>query len=356
MAKGAYIGVNNVAHKIKKGYIGVDGIARKIKKAYIGIGGVARPCFSSDVLMFYGAVATRSENRQDTTANSIGNFAIFAGGGVSYTKERATVEAYNSSLVSQAIDPLNEARRNMATAVTGDCVVFVGGHCYPTNPKATVDAYNSSLVKISIDNIPDERAYPCGASVGGRGLIFGGNRYNSSGGDVVYGSGYVYDGTTRTTLTMPYSSTDAIGASNGTLAFFGGSWDDSSGSSKKLCAYDKSLTNTVLDNLSGGISGKNNANAASVGEYVIFPSGDAYNNSLTKFKVSLYGRYCATNFKNWALFLNFSLISESIYVFDRYLILSIEEGEIGTSPDSATSIGNYALFNTSNTVYAYTTA
>jgi len=39
MAKGAYIGVNNVAKKIKKGYVGVDGVARKIKKAYIGIGG-----------------------------------------------------------------------------------------------------------------------------------------------------------------------------------------------------------------------------------------------------------------------------------------------------------------------------
>lgn len=34
MSKGAYIGINNVAHKIKKGYIGIDGVARKIKKAY----------------------------------------------------------------------------------------------------------------------------------------------------------------------------------------------------------------------------------------------------------------------------------------------------------------------------------
>ena len=41
MAKGAYIGVNNVARKIKKGYIGVNGVARKIKKAYIGINSIA---------------------------------------------------------------------------------------------------------------------------------------------------------------------------------------------------------------------------------------------------------------------------------------------------------------------------
>lgn len=46
MAKGAYIGVNNVARKIKKGYIGVDNTARKIKKGYIGVGGAARLFYS----------------------------------------------------------------------------------------------------------------------------------------------------------------------------------------------------------------------------------------------------------------------------------------------------------------------
>lgn len=45
MAKGAYIGVNNVARKIKNGYIGVDNTARKIKKGYIGVSGVARQFF-----------------------------------------------------------------------------------------------------------------------------------------------------------------------------------------------------------------------------------------------------------------------------------------------------------------------
>ena len=45
MAKGAYIGVNNVARKINNGYIGVDNTARKIKKGYIGVSGVARQFF-----------------------------------------------------------------------------------------------------------------------------------------------------------------------------------------------------------------------------------------------------------------------------------------------------------------------
>ena len=46
MAKGAYIGVDNTARKIKKGYIGVDNTARKIKKGYIGVGGAARLFYS----------------------------------------------------------------------------------------------------------------------------------------------------------------------------------------------------------------------------------------------------------------------------------------------------------------------
>lgn len=58
MAKGAYIGVNGVARKIKKGYVGVDGVARKIKKAYIGIGGVARLCWSGELEITYSGNMT----------------------------------------------------------------------------------------------------------------------------------------------------------------------------------------------------------------------------------------------------------------------------------------------------------
>lgn len=42
MAKGAYIGVGDVAKKVKKMYIGIGGVAHAVKKAYIGVNGVAR--------------------------------------------------------------------------------------------------------------------------------------------------------------------------------------------------------------------------------------------------------------------------------------------------------------------------
>lgn len=42
MAKSEYIGINNVARKVKGIYVGVNGVARKVTKGYIGVGGVAR--------------------------------------------------------------------------------------------------------------------------------------------------------------------------------------------------------------------------------------------------------------------------------------------------------------------------
>lgn len=42
MAKGAYIGVDGVARKVKQSYVGVSGVARKAKSGYVGVDGLAR--------------------------------------------------------------------------------------------------------------------------------------------------------------------------------------------------------------------------------------------------------------------------------------------------------------------------
>lgn len=42
MAKGAYVGVNGAARKVKTEYVGVAGVARKVKKSYVGVNGTAR--------------------------------------------------------------------------------------------------------------------------------------------------------------------------------------------------------------------------------------------------------------------------------------------------------------------------
>jgi hypothetical protein len=41
-----YVGINGIAHKVKKLYVGVDGVAREVKKGYFGVDGIARKFFS----------------------------------------------------------------------------------------------------------------------------------------------------------------------------------------------------------------------------------------------------------------------------------------------------------------------
>lgn len=46
MAAAQYIGVGNVARKVKNQYTGASGVARKVKNGYTGVGGVARKCYA----------------------------------------------------------------------------------------------------------------------------------------------------------------------------------------------------------------------------------------------------------------------------------------------------------------------
>ena len=50
MAKAAYIGVSNVARKVKTPHIGVSGVARKVKSGYVGVNSVARQFLQGDIL------------------------------------------------------------------------------------------------------------------------------------------------------------------------------------------------------------------------------------------------------------------------------------------------------------------
>lgn len=89
MAKGAYIGVDGVARKIKKIYVGVDGIAREVKKAYVGIANRARQWLSKYLVLFSTTSSTHS---------SFGTINPFAG--VDGNTWRFTIEYNLSSYVT----------------------------------------------------------------------------------------------------------------------------------------------------------------------------------------------------------------------------------------------------------------
>ena len=58
MAKNIYIGVDNVARKVKQPHIGVDNVARKVKNGFIGVDNVARQFFSGGTPLSALAVGT----------------------------------------------------------------------------------------------------------------------------------------------------------------------------------------------------------------------------------------------------------------------------------------------------------
>lgn len=70
MSKAVYIGIDDIAVKIKKMYVGVDGVARKVKKGYVGVDGVARQFFSADQLIYTGEYSV-SEVEKDGVAYNL---------------------------------------------------------------------------------------------------------------------------------------------------------------------------------------------------------------------------------------------------------------------------------------------
>ena len=87
MSKGIYIGVDNIARKIKKGYVGVGNVARKIKKGYIGDeNGIARLFYSAETIVnfndcpFPTTWTTIVDDQEYTATNEFGTWRVYASG------------------------------------------------------------------------------------------------------------------------------------------------------------------------------------------------------------------------------------------------------------------------------------
>ena len=142
MSKGVYIGVNGVARKVKNVYIGVSNVARKVKKGYIGVGGVARPFLSSEV-EYYGTTTALSTVRCFHSAETVGNYAIFAGGAPLGTKH----DTYNKNLVKGTAAAFQTLQQYTGSAKIGNYAIFAGGWEYNHGLTKKVEAYSSTLVR-----------------------------------------------------------------------------------------------------------------------------------------------------------------------------------------------------------------
>ena len=141
MAKGAYVGVDGVAHKVKKIYTGVDNVAKQVKKGYVGVGGVARPFFSAEArLEYYGVITPLSVARYILAATTVGNYALFGGGERSDSISEC-VDAYDGNLTRSTPTVLSVARYYLAATTVGNYALFGGGYGSDSTYKAAVDAY-----------------------------------------------------------------------------------------------------------------------------------------------------------------------------------------------------------------------
>lgn len=99
----------------------------------------------------YNTSLTRTQSQKlslpssGLTNSSMSNYSLFGGG--SAESDNSIVQAYNSSLTLQTIDPLYQGRQCIGTTLN-TYFLFAGGR-WSSGETANVDVYDSSLTKVS---------------------------------------------------------------------------------------------------------------------------------------------------------------------------------------------------------------
>lgn len=311
MGKGAYIGVEGVARKVKKIYVGIDGVARRIKKAYIGIGGVARPCFVGSDLDYYGTTEKPLNGaRHGLVATTIANHALFSGGnqgyqsgGVAYSKWVGNVDAYDTSLTQKDLTPMYSDVYGCKATTVGNYALFCGGSANKSY------AYDASLTqKDTVQSLREKGGCSAATTVGNHALF----------GRVSLVDAYDVSLTRKDTVqSLRVARSEITATTVGNHALFGGGMhfyvDDFGNSHNQpttsVDAYDTSLTRKNVTSLGG--YGASYIAATTVGNYALFSGGGslmktcAYDTSLTQKVLSKRinrNQLAATTVGNYALF------------------------------------------------------
>lgn len=326
-------------------------LARRLKKAYIGIGGVARPCWTGGELAYYGVVTELSAAREFLAAASNGNHALFGGGMINGKSTYfSTVDAYSKTLTHSLPTALSVGRANLAAAGIKEHVLFGGGTT--SSNKKTVDAYDQELTRSTPTELTSATEMLSATSIGDY-ILFGGGSTGSSCTTAVYAYDKSLAQTRPATLTI--SRSKPAGVTFGNYALFGGGVLKS-GVSAAVDAYDSSLTKITVVDLSTARSCK----AATVGDYVLFGSGqygnwynvvDVYDASLTRLEPLTFSKaresYGATSLEGYALFGGGSQSGslDTVEAFDAALTRTNPTplSAVRTAL-AATTIGDYALF------------
>lgn len=360
MAKRVYIGVGGKARKVKKIYIGVAGVARKVKKAYIGVGGVARIFWSGGQIESYGEVTALYRGVEYLTGNSIGSYALFAGGRRTTTSYVVDVNAYNESLTHTTPVNLSNAKGMVGTCKAGSYVLFGGGMDTNSTYDTTVDAIDNSLTKTSAPACGSYCCWPACANAGSSGIMGQSYAYGGKSAVYLYNSSLV-----QSTGSFSVGRGGIAGGSAGNYALFAGGYISYTDEDKNdvyyntADAFNSSLTRSAATGLSVARMGTFAVNA---GAYLLFAGGrnnngmtrlstvDAYNSSLTRttaasLPTALYnGLMAGLTLEGKALL----EASNQMLIYDESLtqtILETFDSAYGTRSDAAAAVvGSYGLF------------
>lgn len=215
-------------------------------------------------------------------ATSVGNYALFAGGhyvdGHGFHSETvADVTSYDTSLVKGIVTPLQQGRSRMGATTIGDYALFAGGGFV----LSSVETYNSSLTRGSAGDLKESGTYIGATSNRKYALFAGGWMYSS--GDYYRTQVTAYNRSlTKTYPEVLSKGRYDLGAAyiDNNFIFAGG---EASGSTDyyttdRVDLYDDSLTRTTGPSLPQSRRGMG---AASVGDYALFAGGQYQNSSST---------------------------------------------------------------------------
>lgn len=353
MAKGAWIGVDSKARKIKKMWIGVDGKARKVKKVWIGVGGKAMLCWSGGELSKYGTATSLSSKKNGWIGTSNPSYALFL-----CTHSTAEINAYNASLTKTS--PHNfYAGQEGATATVGNYALYAGGMTGATQygPTTSNDMYawDNSL---TYQNRSIHSSYLlAGASVGSYAIFAGGKDASSQ---FSYARAFNTSLTESNVSALSQARSYLGGAKVGSYALFAGGYTSSSNKCAVVDTYNTSLTKGTAASLSvsrhyvKGVKTGNHALFVGGGENTstIFSTVDAYDASLTRtiptsMSVARYTSYQPTDVGEYAVIAGGygTACTDVVDVYDASLTrtlptkLSSAKRYLGGA-----TVGNYALF------------
>lgn len=365
MAKKAYVGVDDVARRVRKIYYGADGVAHRVRKGYIGIGGVARPWWTGGELSYFGTIDPLATRTHYLAAASNGKYAIFCGG---YGSRRDggggdygfKATAYDRSLTRTiAADMQGLYREHLAATSVGVYAVFGGG-----GGTAYVDAYNQALTRFTT-LLFENKIHHAAATVGDYALFGGGH---TDGGGVTDVVNYFNKSLSRgIAAPLSVARSDLAATPVGNYALFGGGSVSDAGNSilrATVDAYDRSLTRsspaelsvercelsaTTIGNhaLFGGGYGENTFGSGNYSDFV-----DSYDKSLTRSNPMPLSEarhwLAATTVCEYALFGGGYTTGDPFTTVDAYdesLIRSLPTPlRTGRRYHAATSIGDFALF------------